>query len=101
MDGFKKSMTGMFDSAKKGATTAAESTRVAAQKAQLMTEIKFLERKLTSRKEKFGVDVYESLANNEHAEVDRILAACKTELEEVKASIKAKQTELDMLRGDV
>lgn len=34
-----------------------------------MGEIQWLERKLKQRKQKFGEDVFEPLANNEHAEV--------------------------------
>eukprot|EP00240_Pyramimonas_obovata_P008270 CAMPEP_0118922578 /NCGR_PEP_ID=MMETSP1169-20130426/1461_1 /TAXON_ID=36882 /ORGANISM="Pyramimonas obovata, Strain CCMP722" /LENGTH=103 /DNA_ID=CAMNT_0006863475 /DNA_START=83 /DNA_END=394 /DNA_ORIENTATION=+ len=99
-EGFKKSMMGMFETAKKGAAQASEATTVAAKKAKLMSEIKWLESKLKSRKEKFGVDVYDSLINNEHGEVDRILSLCKAELEELKQEIMEKQGQLDLLRAN-
>eukprot|EP00959_Pyramimonas_sp_CCMP1952_P413984 8673650-Pyramimonas_sp.AAC.1 len=100
-EGFKNTMMGMFESAKKGVEQGGEATSLAAKKIKLQAEIKWLESKLNSRKEKFGIDVYDPLVNNEHGEVDRILSLCKTELEELKKAIQGKQTELDMLRGNL
>jgi|AntRauMFilla1563_2_1112583.scaffolds.fasta_scaffold34086_1 hypothetical protein len=57
--------------------------------------IKLQDREITFRKAKFGVNVYESLANEKHAEVDRILAACKLELENVEEAVKANNIKME------
>mmetsp|Transcript_29748 Transcript_29748/g.41082 ORF Transcript_29748/g.41082 Transcript_29748/m.41082 type:complete len:110 (-) Transcript_29748:145-474(-) len=98
---FTSSVMGFFDRAKSATLDAAEATKQAANKAKLLSEIQYLEMKVKYRKELFGVQIFGPLVNNEHGEVDRLVATCKQEVEEIMAKIGVKKAEIDLIRAGV
>lgn len=96
---FSESLMGLYSRGKAASVAAADQAKIAARKTKLMAEIQWLEHKLKTRKQKFGEEVYDPLASNEHAEVDRLLAAAKTEMDELNDNIGAKRAELELLRA--
>mmetsp|Transcript_68107 Transcript_68107/g.154075 ORF Transcript_68107/g.154075 Transcript_68107/m.154075 type:complete len:128 (+) Transcript_68107:168-551(+) len=65
---------------------------------QLQIELQFLRRNLNGKKDVFGMAVYQPYSENKTADVEKIFAAAKKEIQDVQAQVEIKEAELKSLQ---
>merc|ERR1712216_570207 len=83
-----------FAKMQNAASNAFEQTKIGASKAKLSAEVLYIEDKIKSSKQEFGVCVFNSIVKEDVDERDRILAHFKANSDEMKGQIAAKNKEI-------
>ena len=78
-------MSDWWGSITKGATDAAETTKLAAQRTKLQAEVLYLEQQIKGILQKFGVDVFAHMESNNSAQVQQHFTEAKREVDVFRA----------------
>merc|ERR1712216_442078 len=87
-------MSDWWGSITKGATDAAETTRLAAQRTKLQAEVLYLEQQIKGVLQKFGVDVFQHMESNNSAQVQQHFTEAKREVDAFREQVAAKNAEI-------
>lgn len=90
-------MTAMWNKVKEGASSAATSAQVAAEKAKLQAEITFQQNKVKNLKRDLGLQVYDALNIGDQNEVQRVFATFKSQVDGIEAQIAEKRARIEVL----
>lgn len=89
-----RTMSDWWGSITKGATDAAETTRLAAQRTKLQAEVLYLEQQIKGVLQKFGVDVFQHMESNNSAQVQQHFTEAKREVDTFREQVAAKNAEI-------
>ena len=89
-----RTMSDWWGSITKGATDAAETTRLAAQRTKLQAEVLYLEQQIKGVLQKFGVDVFQHMESNNSAQVQQHFTEAKREVDAFREQVAAKNAEI-------
>ena len=85
---------------KAGASSAATSAQVVAEKTKLQTEITLLNNKVKSAKKDMGLQIYDAMAAGDNSEVARVFGTFKAQVDSLNAQILEKRTRIEQLDAD-
>ena len=94
-------MSDWWGSITKGATDAAETTKLAAQRTKRQAEVLYLEQQIKGILQKFGVDVFAHMESNNSAQVQQHFTDTKREVENYREQIAAKNVEIAELNKQI
>ncbi|KAK3269618.1 hypothetical protein CYMTET_21951 [Cymbomonas tetramitiformis] len=98
MSGASAMFGNFWNQTKQGASDAKDLASLGAQRTKLNTELKFLEQKIKSRKEKFGIAIYGPLVNDNKTDIDAVVLECKKEIDGLEEQERAKLAEIESLK---
>ena len=87
-------MSDWWGSITKGATDAADTTKLAAQRTKLQAEVLYLEQQIKGILQKFGVDVFAHMESNNSAQVQQHFTEAKREVDVFREQVAAKNAEI-------
>ena len=96
-DGNGSQMANMWNKFKAGASSAATSAQVAAEKTKLTAEMSLLQNKVKAAKKDLGLQIYDPMASSDTAEVSRIFGASKATIDSLEAQIADKKNRIAAL----
>ena len=86
---------------RKGATEAAETTKLVSMRTKLQAEVMYIESQIKTVLQKFGVDVFPHMENNNSAQVQQHFTDTKREVENYREQIAAKNAEIAALNAQI
>ena len=87
-------MADWWNSIQKGATEAAETTKLVSMRTKLQAEVMYIESQIKTVLQKFGVDVFPHMENNNSAQVQQHFTEAKREVDTFREQVAAKNAEI-------
>lgn len=94
-------MADWWNSIQKGATEAAETTRLVSLRTKLQAEVMYVESQIKGALQKFGVEVFPHMENNNSAQVQQHFVDVKREVDGYREQIAAKNVEIAELNTQI
>mmetsp|Transcript_41086 Transcript_41086/g.65859 ORF Transcript_41086/g.65859 Transcript_41086/m.65859 type:complete len:115 (-) Transcript_41086:1040-1384(-) len=87
-------MSDWWNSIQKGATDAAETTKLVSLRTKLQAEVMYIESQIKGALQKFGTDVFSHMENNNSAQVQQHFTDTKREVDNYREQVAAKNAEI-------
>ncbi len=94
-------MADWWNSIQKGAQEAAETTKLVSMRTKLQAEVMYVENQVKTCLQKFGVEVFPHMENNNSAQVQQPFTDTKRELENYREQIAGKNVEIAELNKQI
>ena len=94
-------MADWWNSIQKGAQEAAETTKFVSMRTKLQAEVMYVENQIKTCLQKFGVEVFPHMENNNSAQVQQHFTDTKREVENYREQIAAKNVEIAELNKQI
>lgn len=94
-------MADWWNSIQKGAQEAAETTKFVSMRTKLQAEVMYIENQIKTCLQKFGVEVFPHMENNNSAQVQQHFTDTKREVENYREQIAAKNVEIAELNKQI
>jgi transposase len=94
-------MADWWNSTQKGAQEAAETTKFVSMRTKLQAEVMYIENQIKTCLQKFGVEVFPHMENNNSAQVQQHFTDTKREVENYREQIAAKNVEIAELNKQI
>lgn len=90
-------MTSMWNQFKSGANAAAAQIEIAAEKAKLQAEIKYVQNKVSNAKKEMGLQIYDAMVIGDQNEVSRVFGTFKSQVDSLESQIQEKRARIEVL----
>jgi hypothetical protein len=97
----RPTMADWWNSIQKGAQEAAETTKFVSMRTKLQAEVMYVENQIKTCLQKFGVEVFPHMENNNSAQVQQHFTDTKREVENYREQIAAKNVEIAELNKQI